>query len=121
MRKIATTLLAGAFIAMGGCATSGPDSGAAAKAAANPDLNAAIKQAEANLAEVKKAGFEWRLPDKAAGKKSVPLSKLMELARAAADKGDTAEAERLLDRINFAAKMGMEQHKHPGKVYYPGR
>jgi len=120
MRKFSATLLAGAFIALGGCATAGSGSATAAKAA-NPGLSAAIKQTEANLAEVKKAGFEWRLLDKAAGKKSVPLSKLMKLAKAAADKGDEAEARRLLDRINFAAKMGMKQHDHPGKVFYPPR
>ncbi len=119
MKKLTASLLAGAFISLGGCASTGAESGTAAKA--DPGMDAAIKQAEANVAAVKKAGFEWRLIDKSAGKKSVPISKLLKLAKAAAKKGDTAEAQRLLDRINFAAEMGMKQHDHPGKVYYPPR
>jgi len=117
MKNTSTALLAGAVIALSGCASTG----SAPKAAAGGDMSAAIKQAEANVATVKKAGFEWRLIDKAAGKKSVPISKLLKLAKAAAKKGDTAEAQRLLDRINFAAENGMKQHDHPGKVYYPPR
>ena len=118
MKRISTTLLAGVLIVMGGC--SSVTGGETGKQSGN-EVDAAIKATEARVAEVKKAGFEWRLVDKAAGKKSVPISKLLKLAKTAAEKGDTAETQRLLKRINFAVDMGMKQATSPGKVFYPAR
>lgn len=117
MNKFSTALLAGLFITVSGCSTTGTEP----KAATGGDLDAAIKQAETNIAAVKKVGFEWRLVDKSAGKKSVPISKLLKLAKKSAEKGDSAEAERLLARINFATEMGMKQSNNPGKAYFPPR
>ena len=88
---------------------------------ASADAKATLEEAGKALNAVKAAGFEWRLIDKATGKKSQPLSKLMKAAQKAAEEGNHAEAERIAKRIIFAANAGLEQSKHPGKVYYPAR
>jgi len=85
------------------------------------DAAETLDQAGKALKEVKAAGFEWRLIDKATGKKSVPLSKLMKAAQQAEKGGDAAEAERIAKRIIFAANAGLVQSRHPGKVFYPKR
>lgn len=93
----------------------------AATGAVSADAAATLAEANKALDEVKAAGFEWRLVDKSTGKKSVPLSKLMKVAKKANKGGDAAEAERIAKRIIFAAKGGMAQSKHPGKEFYPAR
>jgi len=107
MKKLVTAILATTVMAAAG--------------AASADAAATLDQASKALTEVKAAGFEWRLIDKATGKKSVPLSKLMKAAKKAEEGGDSAEAERIAKRIIFAANGGLAQARHPGKVFYPKR
>jgi len=107
MKKLVTAILTASVMGAAG--------------AVSADVAATMEEAGKLLNEVKNAGFEWRLPDKATGKKSAPLTKLMEAAKKAQADGDSAEAERLAKRIIFAANAGLAQAKHPGKEFYPGR
>ncbi len=107
MKKLVTAILAASVMTVAG--------------AASADAAATLEQAGKALKAVKAAGFEWRLIDKATGKKSAPLSKLMKAAEKAQKSGDSAEAERIAKRIIFAANAGLAQSKNPGKVFYPPR
>ncbi|MEE9447967.1 MAG: hypothetical protein V3V09_08390, partial [Arenicellales bacterium] len=84
-KALALALTTSLFIA--GCASAGSDKKEMA-ASMSKDMTS-ISQAEADVKSAKAVRSEWRILDKAAGKKAVSLSKLLNIAKAAADEGKT--------------------------------
>ncbi len=127
MNKVLVALTATALLGLAGCAgmEAKEEMKSSPKAAmANMDksgVDKAIAMAEKELAAVKKAGHEWQLIDKATGGSSQPLSKLLDAAKKARDKGDNAEAIRIANRVVENAKLGLGQAKEQSNAgpYYP--
>ncbi len=117
MNKVLVALTAIALLGLAGCAgteakqemKSSPK--AAMTSADKAGADKAIAMAEKELSAVKKAGHEWQLIDKATGGSSKPLSKLLDAAKKARDKGDNAEAIRIANRVALNAKLGQQQAK----------
>lgn len=81
----------------------------AAPAGPSPAAKAALEEAGKKLAEVKKAGHEWRLIDKATGPDSQPLTRLLEKGRELAANGDNDEAIRLAGKVSEFSDLGLKQ------------
>lgn len=111
MKKFLLAAFSGSVIAIAGCAHATGGAGAS-------EADAAIATAKEKLAEVKKAGFEWRIIDKSTGKKSESLDKVLAAAEKAKKSGDDAEAIRIAKHVTFAAEGGLRQAADPGKVWY---
>ena len=76
----------------------------------------AIAKAETELAAAKKVGHVWRLIDKATGKKSVNLGKLLDAARERQAAGEFLEAIRIANRVAETAVLGQQQASSQGNV-----
>ncbi len=113
MKNVLITLTTVALVGLYGCAATGGQSasGMAKAPAAMSAVDKAIAEAEKELATTKKMGHEWQLIDKATGRNSQPLSKLLEAAKKARDSGDSAEAMRIADRVAETARLGQRQAK----------
>lgn len=83
--------------------------GTTAHALANSDAAAAISQAEKDLALAKEKDGVWMIIDKATGKTAVPLPKMLEAARKAAESGNAAEAARIAEKVSTFARLGIAQ------------
>jgi hypothetical protein len=92
-------LLASSLILLGGCASTQTSEPQAAKP--NAEMMAFEKSYDATAAALKKAdsvGGSWR-----------DTSKMMKQAKAAAEAGDFAKAQKLIDGAMFQAEMGYTQ------------
>jgi predicted Zn-dependent protease len=77
----------------------------------------AIEQAEASLAAAKSTGGIWQLIDKSTGSSSQSIEKLLAAAKQKQAAGEFDEAVRIANRVNDAAKLGVEQvESQKGKV-----
>jgi hypothetical protein len=94
---------------------------AAVPAGPSPAARAAIAEAEKALADVKMAGHEWRLIDKATGPDSETLTKLLDKAKELGGKGENDEAIRVARRVKDAAALGLQQAADSvnAKPFYP--
>jgi murein lipoprotein len=122
MNRVLVALTAAALLGLAGCASmETKDEMKSEPKAAMTSADQAIAMAEKELKAVKKAGHEWQLIDKATGGSSKPLSKLLDAAKKARDKGDNAEAIRIANRVTENAKLGLEQAKGQAKAgpHYP--
>lgn len=80
----------------------------------------AIEKAEMELSAAKSAGSVWQLIDKATGSSSVPIDKLLEVAKKKQEAGEHDEAIRIANRVAEAAILGTEQaesQKDPEPFY----
>jgi len=123
MRKLIVALMVAVFaVGISGCATDakqGADKGAMMKKGDAAASKAAIAQAKADVAAVKKAGGEWMIIDKVTGRQ--PIHKILKKAEELDKKGDHAEAERLAKKVSWAAKAGIDQAKEHADAgpWYP--
>lgn len=99
MKKLAFLLVT--LFALGGCGlfSTGGGSGGSSSAAGSDEVKAAIADAEAAIKKSASVGGEWR--DAA--------SKVLKHAKAAAEKGDNAEALKMAKKAKFEGEMGYQQ------------
>ncbi len=118
MKNVLFTLTTVALLGLYGCA--GMDAQPESAAAMSP-ADDAIAEAEKELAVVKKLGHEWQLIDKATGRNSQPLSKLLEAAKKARESGDSAEAMRIAKRVAETSRLARQQAEEQANAgpHYP--
>ena len=106
MKKLAI-VVATLFILVG-CSTFQDQSSGekAASGSMSPEVEAAIKEAEAAIKKSASAGSEWR----------DAKSKLLKKAKAAAAKGDNKTALKLAKKAKFQGEMGYQQAKEQEKA-----
>ncbi len=102
--KILLALAVGASMTLAGCSSVDYSS-----STESPASDSAMQQAESDLKMAQKMGAEWRVVDKATGKKSAALSSLLAAANKAAEAGNQAEADRIAAAVSRYAKMGIAQ------------
>lgn len=103
MKKLA--IVVATLFVLVGCGTSEKKEGEAAASGASPEVEAAIKEAEAAEKKAASADGEWR-----------DTSKLLKKAKAAAAKGDNKTALKLAKDAKFQGDMGYQQSKEQEKA-----
>jgi hypothetical protein len=103
MKKLA--IVVATLFVLVGCGTSEKKEGEAAAGAASPEVEAAIKEAEAAEKKAASEDGEWR-----------DTSKLLKKAKAAAAKGDNKTALKLAKEAKFQGDMGVQQAKEQEKA-----
>lgn len=100
MKKLA--LLIVTLFALGGCSLFSIGSGggsSSGSAGGSGEVKAAIEEAEAAIKKADSVGGKWRDSD----------SKFLKHAKAAAEKGDNAEALKMAKKAKFEGEMGYQQ------------
>ena len=109
MKKLAILLVA--MFALGGCGlmtteSSGGGEMASSGGGGSDEVKAAIAEAEAAIKKSASVGGEWRDAKK----------KILKKAKAAAAKGDNAEALKLAKKAKFQGEMGYQQAQEQEKA-----
>lgn len=103
MKKLA--IVVATLFVLVGCGTTQEQPSEAA-GGASPEVEAAIKEAEAAIKKSASVGGEWRDANK----------KILKKAKAAAAKGDNQTALKLAKKAKFQGEMGYQQAKEQEKA-----